>query len=145
MDIKRLEIYHTPTEKSVICLCLNTDQFTVDCEQYIIDRYRHFTVNPKVRFYSRIDKLVDEIIREVKKPPFTFRMRLEKRHSITSKNILYEFQLFDRNSFKTDGLSEVIEQEYLRPEVDLVVIYTGIQGESKADTDDKGRFYGLKP
>lgn len=38
MDIKRLEIYHTPTEKSVICLCLNTDQFTVDCEQYIIDR-----------------------------------------------------------------------------------------------------------
>ena len=71
--------------------------------------------------------------------------RLEKRHSITSKNILYEFQLFDRNSFKTDGLSEVIEQEYLRPEVDLVVIYTGIQGESKADTDDKGRFYGLKP
>ena len=145
MDIKRLEIYHTPTEKSVICLCLNTDQFTVDCEQYIIDRYRHFTVNPKARFYSRIDKLIDEIIREVKKPPFTFRMRLEKRHSITSKNILYEFQLFDRNSFKTDGLSEVIEQEYLRPEVDLVVIYTGIQGESKADTDDKGRFYGLKP
>lgn len=87
MDIKRLEIYHTPTEKSVICLCLNTDQFTVDCEQYIIDRYRHFTVNPKVRFYSRIDKLIDEIIREVKKPPFTFRMRLEKRHSITSKNL----------------------------------------------------------
>jgi hypothetical protein len=39
----------------------------------------------------------------------------------------------------------VIEQECLRPEVDLVVIYTGIQGESKADTDDKGRFYGLKP
>ena len=52
---------------------------------------------------------------------------------------------FDRNSFKTDGLSEVIEQEYLRPEVDLVVIYTGIQENQKADTDDKGRFYGLKP
>lgn len=143
MDIKRLEVYHTPTEKCTLCLCLNTDQFTADCDQYIIDRYKNFTINPKKRFYSRIDTLIDEIIREVKKPPFQFRMRLESRHSITSSNILYKFQIFDRNSFKSDTLSEVIVQEYLEPEIDFVIIYTGIQGRSKAD--DKGGFYGPKP
>ncbi|MEK4801345.1 hypothetical protein MHI02_07270 [Oceanobacillus sp. FSL K6-0118] len=141
--MKKLEVYHTPTENCTLCLCINTDQFTVDCDQYIIDRYKGFTVNPKARFYSKIDKLIDEIIREVKKPPFKFRMRLDSRHSITSRNIHYRFQIFDRDSFKKDTLSEVILHEQIEPEIDFVVIYTGIQGLSK--TDDKGGFYGPKP
>ncbi|MEI3611457.1 hypothetical protein [Pseudogracilibacillus sp. SO30301A] len=143
MDIKKLEVCHTPTEKCTLCLCLHTDQFTIDCDQYIIDRYKDFTVNPKARFYSKIDKLIDEIIREVKKPPFQFRMRLDSRHSITNSNIYYQFQLFDRDSLKSDILSEVIVHEHLEPEVDFVVIYIGIQGGSKAD--DKDGFYGLQP
>lgn len=143
MDIKKLEVYHTPTEMCTLCLCLHTDQFTVDCDHSIIDRYKDFTVNPKERFYSKIDKLIDEIIREVKKPPFTFRMRLESRHSKTSKNILYTFQLFDRDSFKDNTLSAGLAQAHVKPEIDFVVVYTGIQKESKAD--DKDGFYGLKP
>ncbi|MGO3170112.1 MAG: hypothetical protein ACTIJA_03575 [Bavariicoccus seileri] len=143
MDIKKLEVYHTPTDKCILCLCLNTDQFTADCDQYIIDRYKGFTVNPKERFYSRIDNLIDEIIREVKKPPFKFRMRLESRHSMTSRNIHYRFQMFDRDSFKRDTLSEVIIQEPLEREIDFVIIYTGIQGLIKPD--DKDGFYGLQP
>ncbi|MEI3597660.1 MULTISPECIES: hypothetical protein [unclassified Oceanobacillus] len=40
-------------------------------------------------------------------------------------------------------VKEKDKESRIEPEVDFVVIYTGIQGLSKAD--DKGGFYGPKP
>lgn len=145
MDIKKLEVYHTPTEKAVTCLCLNMAQFTSDCEESIISRYSRVTVNPKERFYSKIDKLVDEIIREVKKVPFKFRMRLESRHCINGRNILYAFEMLDRATLKSASLSAEIIQECLEVAFDFVIVYTGMLGVSVTGIDGKGGFCGHKP
>lgn len=126
-----MEIYHTPTDSCITCLCLNTDKFSLDCEKYIIGRYRTFSVNPKERFYARIDKLLDDIIREVKKVPITFRMRLESRHCIKSKNISFAFQMYDKDLSKCNDvikrLTEEEKQTYFNMPFDFVIVYTGVK------------------
>lgn len=129
MDKKKLEIYHMPTEKSVICLCLNMAQFTSDCKAFTIDRYSKFTVNPEKRFYSKLDKLVDEVIREVRHSPFTFRMRLDSRHCISDKNIHYAFRFADKVTVNDEDFPEEIKRKCIKCKADYVVVYAGVQGE----------------
>lgn len=133
MSIKEMEIYHTPTERNIICLCLNTNQFELDCKKYIIDRYSTFSVNPEKRFYARIDKLIDNIINDEKRVPFRFRMRLESRHCIEKIPVYYAFQFFDKESIKKSSLFKDLseeEQACLNPVIDYIIIYTGMQGIS---------------
>ena len=145
IDLRKLEVYHTPTEKVVICLCLNMAQFTSDCEEFIISRYSRYSVNPKERFYSKADKLVDEIIRGVKKVPFKFRMRLERRHCIEGRHVLYSFEMFDKTSFRCDNFPLEIQQECMEAPADFVIIYVGMQPKPTTDTDGKDGFCGHKP
>ena len=145
IDLRKLEVYHTPTEKAVICLCLNMAKFTSDCEDFIISRYSRYSVNPKERFYSKVDKLVDDIIRDVKKVPYKFRMRLEKRHCIDGRNILYAFEMFDRASFTCDDFPAKIQQECMEAPADFVIVYVGMLPKPPTDTDGKGGFCGHKP
>ena len=89
MNKQTIEIYHAPTENSFICLCLNTDKFKADCEEYIIDRFVGYSVNPEKRFYARVDKLMDDIIRGTVKVPHKYRMRLESRHCVEQRLIYF--------------------------------------------------------
>jgi len=130
MDIKRLEVYHTPTKKSNICICLNMEQFSLDCEQFIIDKYKAYSVNPKERFYARIDKLIDDVSRGVTKIPHRFRMRLESRHSNCNEKVHYAFQLLDRTALENQRQGSDISDESLQvclgSDVDYIVLYIGM-------------------
>ncbi|MFR1350724.1 MAG: hypothetical protein ACLSAQ_13540, partial [[Eubacterium] siraeum] len=64
MNKDTLNVYHAPTEKNYLCLCLNTDIFTTDCRKYMLDCFLDYSVNPNLRFHSRIDKIIDDVIRE---------------------------------------------------------------------------------
>ena len=124
---------------------MNMAQFTSDCDDFIISRYSRYSVNPKERFYSKVDKLVDEIIRDVKEVPFKFRMRLERRHCIDGRHVLYAFEMFDRALFNCEEIPEVIQQECMEAPADFVIVYVGMQPKPTTDTDGKGGFCGHKP
>ncbi|WP_181978068.1 hypothetical protein [Solobacterium moorei] len=62
-------------------------------------------------------------------------MRFEKRHSLTNKNTLYEFQFFDKDMFKTGSLLKIPELKCLEEDFDFIIVYAGIQREEKAEND----------
>ena len=51
----------------------------------MLDCFLNYSVNPNLRFHSRIDKIIDDVIREKINIPHKFRMRLESRHCIESR------------------------------------------------------------
>ncbi|MFQ8922887.1 MAG: hypothetical protein ACLR60_13410 [Clostridium paraputrificum] len=145
MNKKILNVYHAPTEKNYVCLCFNTDIFTADCKKYIVDCFLDYSVNPNLRFHSRIDKIIDDVIHEKIKIPHKFRMRLENRHCIESKIIYFQFRVLDKACLQWNvfikGLSEEMKDAISDKNIDLAVIYEGVQGSRQdIDTDDKGGF-----
>ena len=55
-----------------------------------------YSVNPNLRFHSRIDKIIDDVIREKINIPHKFRMRLESRHCVESRIIYFQFRVLDK-------------------------------------------------
>ena len=150
MDKQKLIIYHAPTEKNYICLCLNTDVFMEDCRKYMLDCFLGYSVNPNLRFHSRIDKIIDDFIFERIKIPYKFRMRLENRHCVESRIIYFQFRVIDKDCLQCNvllkGLSDDIKEVISEENIDFVVIYEGVQGSRKdIDTDDKDGFCGSQP
>lgn len=150
MDKNTLSIYHAPTDKTYQCLCLFRKQFTADCEKYIIDRFVDFSVNPDIRFYSRIDKLVDDIVCEKRTLPHKFRMRMESRHTYEKRPVMFSFRIIDNTCLQCgvflNGLTEVEQKLCASTEFDFVIIYKGIEGaKQEDDTTAKDGFCGLKP
>lgn len=132
LNKQTIEIYHAPTENSFICLCLNTDKFTADCEEYIIDRFVGYSVNPDKRFYARVDKLMDDIIRGTVKVPHKYRMRLESRHCVEQRPIYFNFHILDKACLQCnvffDGLSREEKEVFTSTDIDFAIIYGGVQG-----------------
>ncbi|WP_243872523.1 hypothetical protein [Blautia wexlerae] len=150
MNKDTLNIYHAPTEKNYLCLCLNTDIFTADCRKYMLDCFLNYSVNPNLRFHSRIDKIIDDIIREKINIPHKFRMRLESRHCIESRIIYFRFRVLDKSCLQCNvflkGLSDEMKEALSDERIDFAVLYEGIQGSQQdTDTDDKDGFCGSQP
>ena len=59
----------------------------------MLDCFLNYSVNPNLRFHSRIDKIIDDVIREKINIPHKFRMRLESRHCIESRIIYFRFRV----------------------------------------------------
>lgn len=150
MNKRKIEIYHAPTEKNYICLCLNTNKFTADCGEYMIDRFINYSVNPDKRFYSRVDKLIDDIIRGTIKVPHKYKMRLESRHCIENRPIHFNFHMLDKaclqcNVFLNE-LSDEARQACADPDIDFAILYLGVQGVKRdSATDANGGFCGPQP
>ncbi|MDB8719881.1 hypothetical protein [Mediterraneibacter gnavus] len=150
MNKDTLNIYHAPTEKNYLCLCLNTDIFTADCRKYMLDCFLNYSVNPNLRFHSRIDKIIDDVIREKINIPHKFRMRLESRHCIESRVIYFRFRVLDKSCLQCNvflkGLSDEMKEALSDERIDFAVLYEGIQGSQQdIDTDDKDGFCGSQP
>ena len=132
MNKDTLNIYHAHTEKNYLCLCLNTDIFTADCRKYMLDCFLNYSVNPNLRFHSRIDKIIDDVIREKINIPHKFRMRLESRHCIESRIIYFRFRVLDKSCLQCNvflkGLSDEMKEALSDERIDFAVLYEGIQG-----------------
>lgn len=146
-----INIYHAPTGRSYTCLCFYTNVFAEDCRQYVIESFQAYSVNPQLRLCSKIDKVVDDMIREKISVPYAFRMRLESRHCTERKTMHFKFRFLDETCMQCNvflkGLSDDDKQilsEY--DDIDFVVIYEGILGaRQETGADDKGGFCGPKP
>ena len=150
MNKKEIDIYHAPTKRKYVCLCLNTDVFAEDCRKNILDCFADYSVNPDLRLYSRIDKIIDDVVREKIKNPYKFRMRLESRHSLNDKIVYFHFRVLDNACLQCNvflkGLSDEIKEAVSDEKIDFVVLYEGTQGSRQdTDTDDKDGFCGSQP
>ena len=108
----------------------------------MLDCFLDYSVNPNLRFHSRIDKIIDDVIREKINIPHKFRMRLESRHCVESRIIYFRFRVLDKACLQCNvflkGLSEEMKEALSDERIDFAVIYEGIQGSQQdTDTDDK--------
>jgi len=107
----------------------------------MLDCFLDYSVNPNLRFHSRIDKIIDDVIREKINIPHKFRMRLESRHCVESRIIYFRFRVLDKACLQCNvflkGLSEEMKEALSDERIDFAVIYEGIQG-SQQDTDTDG-------
>ena len=150
MDKHILEVCHAPTDRIYQCLCLNREQFTEDCRAYILDRFADFSVNPDLRFYSRIDKLIDDISHDKLELPYKFKMRMESRHTHENRPVLFTFCIAGSDCLQCNvflhGLSEEMHKTCMDNRIDFVVIYNGVQGVKQEDgMTAKGGFCGIQP
>ena len=116
----------------------------------MLDCFLDYSVNPNLRFHSRIDKIIDDVIREKINIPHKFRMRLESRHCVESRIIYFRFRVLDKACLQCNvflkGLSEEMKEALSDERIDFAVIYEGIQGSQQdTDTDDKDGFCGSQP
>lgn len=107
----------------------------------MLDCFLDYSVNPNLRFHSRIDKIIDDVIREKINIPHKFRMRLESRHCVESRIIYFRFRVLDKACLQCNvflkGLSEEMKEALSDERIDFAVIYEGIQGSQQdTDTDD---------
>jgi LPXTG-motif cell wall-anchored protein len=81
----------------------------------MLDCFLDYSVNPNLRFHSRIDKIIDDVIREKINIPHKFRMRLESRHCVESRIIYFRFRVLDKACLQCNvflkGLSEEMKVE----------------------------------
>ena len=116
----------------------------------MLDCFLDYSVNPNLRFHSRIDKIIDDVIREKINIPHKFRMRLESRHCGESRIIYFRFRVLDKACLQCNvflkGLSEEMKEALSDERIDFAVIYEGIQGSQQdTDTDDKDGFCCSQP
>ena len=114
----------------------------------MLDCFLNYSVNPNLRFHSRIDKIIDDVIREKINIPHKFRMRLESRHCIESRIIYFRFRVLDKSCLQCNvflkGLSDEMKEALSDERIDFAVLYEGIQGSQQdTDTDDKDGICGL--
>lgn len=144
-----LRIYHAPTGKTYQCLCLFMEQFTADCEKYMIDEFINFSVNPDIRFYSRVDGLVNDIVCGKKTLPHKFRMRVDSRHTYEQRPLMFSFRIMDNTCFQCgvflNSLPEKEKTACTDKEIDFVIMYKGTEGIKNGDDTAKDGFCGLKP
>ena len=80
----------------------------------MLDCFLDYSVNPNLRFHSRIDKIIDDVIREKINIPHKFRMRLESRHCVESRIIYFRFRVLDKACLQCNvflkGLSEEMKE-----------------------------------
>ncbi|HHI5804467.1 TPA: hypothetical protein ACP6IO_002669 [Clostridioides difficile] len=109
---------------------MNTDVFTADCRKYILDCFLDYSVNPNLRLHSRIDKIIDDVVREKIKIPHKFRMRLENRHCVESRIIYFQFLVLDKACLQCNAflkrLSDEMKEVLSDKNIDFAVIYDGI-------------------
>ena len=98
----------------------------------MLDCFLNYSVNPNLRFHSRIDKIIDDVIREKINIPHKFRMRLESRHCIESRIIYFRFRVLDKSCLQCNvflrGLSDEMKEALSDERIDFAVLYEGIQG-----------------
>lgn len=97
----------------------------------MLDCFLDYSVNPNLRFHSRIDKIIDDVIREKINIPHKFRMRLESRHCVESRIIYFRFRVLDKACLQCNvflkGLSEEMKEALSDERIDFAVIYEGIR------------------
>lgn len=124
-------------------------QFTADCEKYIIDEFINFSVNPDIRFYSRVDGLVNDIVCGKKTLPHKFRMRVDSRHTYEQRPLMFSFRIMDNTCFQCgvflNSLPEKKKTACTDKEIDFVIMYKGTEGIKNGDDTAKDGFCGLKP
>ena len=93
----------------------------------MLDCFLDYSVNPNLRFHSRIDKIIDDVIREKINIPHKFRMRLESRHCVESRIIYFRFRVLDKACLQCNvflkGLSEEMKEALSDERIDFAVIY----------------------
>ena len=97
----------------------------------MLDCFLNYSVNPNLRFHSRIDKIIDDVIREKINIPHKFRMRLESRHCIESRIIYFRFRVLDKSCLQCNvflkGLSDEMKEALSDERIDFAVLYEGIR------------------
>ena len=91
----------------------------------MLDCFLDYSVNPNLRFHSRIDKIIDDVIREKINIPHKFRMRLESRHCVESRIIYFRFRVLDKACLQCNvflkGLSEEMKEALSDERIDFAV------------------------
>ena len=78
----------------------------------MLDCFLNYSVNPNLRFHSRIDKIIDDVIREKINIPHKFRMRLESRHCIESRIIYFRFRVLDKSCLQCNVWDAVATKSF---------------------------------
>lgn len=133
MELKRLEVLNEAIGKTVICVCINYERFTEECDSMTVPRYRHFKSNPKNQFDKKATSVIEGTFFEKYFFPDLFYIRLNKRHSICNCQIDYTFELLNREFLADDNirkgeLSQDTLEVCLSPDIDYVMIYVGMNG-----------------
>ena len=128
--MKELEIYNIQTRRMMKYVCFHYEQFEADCDKLTVERYKNFTVNPKNRFETRMEKVTEQLLSGERVIPSHLCLRLENRHSICNCRIDYVFEIFDMKSLREDIRKEDFSaEEWIMCEksnVDYVLIYIGM-------------------
>lgn len=128
--MKEIEVYHAQSKKMMKCCCFNYNQFEMDCDKLTEERYKNFNVNPKNRFETRVESVVEQLVANEKPIPSLICLRLESRHAICNCRIDYTFEVFDMETLKNDlRKSEFTDEEWKQCETsnaDYVFIYVGM-------------------
>lgn len=130
MEYMKIEVGRKNAGKLTSCICLNYEQFILDCDKLIDTRYEGFDVNPKDRFHNKVEKILYEIADGERTLPCRVAIRLEGRHCICNCRIDYTFELMDKAFFKENirakELPKEILAEYLKSDVDFIMLYVGM-------------------
>lgn len=130
MEYEKIEIGKKSIGRQASCICVNYNQFTLDCDTLTDCRYDGFSINPKERFHDRVKQVLYEFVNDERTLPCRFTMRLEGKHSICNCRIDYVFEVMEKTFLKENirakELPEAILNECMNSEVDCIILYTGM-------------------
>lgn len=128
--MKELEIYNIQKRKLMKYVCFQYEQFEADCDKLTLERYIHFTVNPRNRFEARMETVSEQLLNGERSIPSRLCMRLENRHAICNCRIDYVFEIFDMETLREDMRKDEFSHEEWKmlekAKADYVLIYVGM-------------------
>lgn len=115
----------------VKCICINYEEFLMDCENFVQKRYPKFRCNPKNQFEKKADTILEKAIHEKNFMPDLFLIRLNRKQSACNSQIDFVFELLDKSFLETDPIrkSEISVETLdlcLSSDVSFIMVYIGM-------------------